>query len=83
ALIFRYMLAGAAVPPELLQPIKKSLFHSSPYFLHHSLQHYQPAARKFLLLSSPTTRVLSDGGKPPLNGSVNVTLGGGFAAVLP
>ncbi|KAL1313856.1 hypothetical protein HN51_040622 [Arachis hypogaea] len=44
ALIFRYMLAGAAVPPELLQPIKKSLFHSSPYFLHHSLQHYQPAA---------------------------------------
>ncbi|XP_021908703.1 growth-regulating factor 3 isoform X2 [Carica papaya] len=46
ALIYRYMLAGAAVPPELLQPIKKSLLHSSPYFLHHPLQHYahyQPA----------------------------------------
>ncbi|KAK7284895.1 hypothetical protein RJT34_19649 [Clitoria ternatea] len=43
ALIFRYMLAGAAVPPELLQPIKKSLLHSSNYFLHHPLQHYQPA----------------------------------------
>ncbi|KAG6690280.1 growth-regulating factor 3-like isoform X2 [Carya illinoinensis] len=39
ALIFRYLVAGAAVPPELLQPIKKSLLHT-PYFLHHSLQHY-------------------------------------------
>ncbi|XP_028782332.1 growth-regulating factor 3 [Neltuma alba] len=38
ALIFRYMLAGAAVPPELLLPIKKGLFHSAPYFLH-----YQPS----------------------------------------
>ncbi|KAE9585404.1 hypothetical protein Lal_00018322 [Lupinus albus] len=47
ALIFRYMLAGAAVPHELLQPIKKSLLYSptTPYFLHHhSIQHYQPAA---------------------------------------
>ncbi|XP_009365360.1 growth-regulating factor 3 isoform X1 [Pyrus x bretschneideri] len=46
ALIFRYMVAGAAVPPELLQPIKKSLLHSAPYFLHHPLQqfpHFQPA----------------------------------------
>lgn len=43
ALIFRYMLVGASVPPELLQPIKKSLLHSSPYFLHH----YQPTACKF------------------------------------
>ncbi|EEF28270.1 conserved hypothetical protein [Ricinus communis] len=46
ALIYRYMLAGAAIPPELLQPIKKSLLHSPPYFLHHPLQHYsyyQPA----------------------------------------
>ncbi|KAK6943993.1 Glutamine-Leucine-Glutamine, QLQ [Dillenia turbinata] len=45
ALIFRYMLAGAAVPPELLQPIKKSLLSSS-YYLHHPLQqysNYQPA----------------------------------------
>ncbi|KAF7818756.1 growth-regulating factor 3 [Senna tora] len=37
ALIFRYMLAGATVPPELLLPIKKSLLHSSPYF-----PYYQP-----------------------------------------
>ncbi|XP_058740789.1 growth-regulating factor 3 isoform X2 [Vicia villosa] len=44
ALIFRYMLVGASVPPELLQPIKKSLLHSSPYFLHHPLQHYHPTA---------------------------------------
>lgn len=47
ALIFRYMLAGAAVPQELLQPIKKSLMHN-PYFLHHPLQHYphyQPACK--------------------------------------
>ncbi|XWS43450.1 hypothetical protein CRYUN_Cryun16bG0104900 [Craigia yunnanensis] len=46
ALIYRYMLAGAAVPAELLQPIKKSLLHSPTYFLHHPLQHYshyQPA----------------------------------------
>ncbi|XP_038904057.1 growth-regulating factor 3 isoform X2 [Benincasa hispida] len=43
ALIFRYMLAGAAVPPELLHPIKKSLLSSSsttPFFLHHPLQHF-------------------------------------------
>ncbi|KAK4582907.1 hypothetical protein RGQ29_025893 [Quercus rubra] len=36
---------STTVPPELLQPIKKSL-HISPYFLHHPLQHYphfQPA----------------------------------------
>ncbi|XVE61528.1 hypothetical protein DITRI_Ditri06bG0047500 [Diplodiscus trichospermus] len=38
-LIYRYMLAGTAVPPELLQQIKKSLFQS-PTFLHHPLQHY-------------------------------------------
>ncbi|EOA28925.1 hypothetical protein CARUB_v10025172mg [Capsella rubella] len=50
ALIYRYMLAGATVPQELLSlllPIKKSLLHLSPsYFLHHPLQHlphYQPA----------------------------------------
>ncbi|PKI36179.1 hypothetical protein CRG98_043437 [Punica granatum] len=40
ALIYRYMMAGATVPPELLQPIKKSLLlHSSPYFLH---SHFPP-----------------------------------------
>ncbi|CAL0309934.1 unnamed protein product [Lupinus luteus] len=47
ALIFRYILAGAVVPQELLQSIKKSILHSptSPYFIHHhSLQHYQPTA---------------------------------------
>ncbi|XP_062117533.1 growth-regulating factor 4-like [Humulus lupulus] len=47
ALIFRYMLAGATVPPELLQHIKKSFnLLTTPYFLHHSLQpypHYQPS----------------------------------------
>ncbi|KAG2285465.1 hypothetical protein Bca52824_045069 [Brassica carinata] len=44
ALIYRYMLAGAAVPQELLLPIKKSLLHLSPsYFLHQHLPHYQPA----------------------------------------
>lgn len=52
ALIYRYMLAGAAVPPELLHPIKKSLLHS-PYFLHDPLQHhypqYYPAACEFLI----------------------------------
>ncbi|XVE96481.1 hypothetical protein REPUB_Repub02eG0225600 [Reevesia pubescens] len=46
ALIYRYMLAGAAVPPELLQPIKRSVLHPPAYFVHHPLQHYshyQPA----------------------------------------
>ncbi|KAF5737473.1 Growth-regulating factor 3 isoform 2 [Tripterygium wilfordii] len=46
ALIYRYILAGAAVPPELLNTFKKSLLHSAPYFLHYPLQHYshyQPA----------------------------------------
>ena len=52
ALIFRYMLAGAAVPQELLQPIKKSL-HAT-YFLHHPLQHYphyQPACKSLRRLN--------------------------------
>ena len=53
ALIYRYMLAGAAVPQELLLPIKKSLLHLSPsYFLHHPLQHlphYQPACESISL----------------------------------
>ncbi|KAL5545910.1 hypothetical protein UlMin_005597 [Ulmus minor] len=46
ALIYRYFVAGAAVPQELLQPIKKSLLHTTPYFFHNPLQHYphyQPA----------------------------------------
>ncbi|KAL5060196.1 hypothetical protein RYX36_031800 [Vicia faba] len=47
-----YMLVGASVPPELLQPIKKSLLDSSPYFLHH----YHPTACKF----HTTTNTLSN-----------------------
>ncbi|XP_028784770.1 growth-regulating factor 3 isoform X2 [Neltuma alba] len=43
ALIFRYMLAGAAVPPELLHPIKKSLLQSPSYFLQH-YPSYDPAS---------------------------------------
>ncbi|KAJ4895704.1 Growth-regulating factor 4 [Raphanus sativus] len=43
ALIYRYMLAGASVPQELLLPIKKSLFHQSPLnFLQHPLPHNFP-----------------------------------------
>ncbi|KAJ0241614.1 Growth-regulating factor 4 [Hirschfeldia incana] len=43
ALIYRYMLAGASVPQELLLPIKKSLFHQTPLnFLQHPLQHNFP-----------------------------------------
>ncbi|KAB2087145.1 hypothetical protein ES319_A04G082400v1 [Gossypium barbadense] len=45
-LIFRYMLAGAAVPPQLLQSIENTtILHSPSYFLHHPLRHfshYQP-----------------------------------------
>lgn len=51
ALIFRYMLAGTSVPPELLQPIKKSLLHSPSFFLHHPLQHYQPTCKLLLCFS--------------------------------
>ncbi|KAL0344767.1 UNVERIFIED_CONTAM: Growth-regulating factor 3 [Sesamum radiatum] len=48
ALIFRHMIAGAAVPPELLHLVKKSLINSSSsqYYLSHSLHQcypYQPA----------------------------------------
>ncbi|PSS02632.1 Growth-regulating factor like [Actinidia chinensis var. chinensis] len=49
ALIFRHMLAGACVPPELLnQLVKKSRLSSSSlsptyYHLPHPLQHYHPA----------------------------------------
>lgn len=48
ALIYKYMTHGVVVPPELLQPIKKSLLQSSPYFLQHPIQHYsyyQPACK--------------------------------------
>ncbi|PSR98497.1 Growth-regulating factor like [Actinidia chinensis var. chinensis] len=49
ALIFRHMLAGACVPPELLNLVKKSLLSSSSslsptyYHLPHPLQYYHPA----------------------------------------
>ncbi|KAJ4970670.1 hypothetical protein NE237_003769 [Protea cynaroides] len=46
ALIFKYMLAGSAIPPELLYPIKKSLLSGTSCYLHHpyhQCQHYQPA----------------------------------------
>jgi len=52
ALIYRFMLAGAAIPAELLQPIKKTLLHSHspPYFLNHPLQlhcsYYQPSCKR-------------------------------------
>ncbi|KAJ8427441.1 hypothetical protein Cgig2_005285 [Carnegiea gigantea] len=47
ALIFKHMIAGAAVPQELLQLVKKSLLTSSasPFHnLHHYPPHFQPAA---------------------------------------
>lgn len=47
ALIFKHMIAGAAVPQELLQLVKKSLLTSSAspfYNLHHYSPHFQPAA---------------------------------------
>nr|GMC79569.1 growth-regulating factor 3-like [Ipomoea batatas] len=41
ALIFRHIIAGAPVPPELLHLVKKSLFNSaSPYYFPHPLHHY-------------------------------------------
>ncbi|XP_052172087.1 growth-regulating factor 3-like [Diospyros lotus] len=44
ALIYRHMLAGVAVPPELLHLVKKSLLNTSsplsPYYLHPPLQPY-------------------------------------------
>ncbi|KAL3532059.1 hypothetical protein ACH5RR_005580 [Cinchona calisaya] len=56
ALIFRHMLAGAAVPPELLHLVKKSLINSSyhhhPYYLPHPLHHYPPHLQPAALLQS-------------------------------
>ncbi|KAL2481256.1 Growth-regulating factor 4 [Abeliophyllum distichum] len=48
ALIFKHMIAGAAVPSDLLHLVKKSLINSppSPYYLSHhhahALHHYHP-----------------------------------------
>ncbi|CAO2839382.1 unnamed protein product [Amaranthus hypochondriacus] len=46
ALIYRHMVAGASVPPELLQLVKKSLITSSAasYYLHQYSPHFQPTA---------------------------------------
>ncbi|XP_074311983.1 growth-regulating factor 3 [Silene latifolia] len=44
ALIYRHMVAGATIPPDLLYLVKNSLVSSSPYYLHHYPPHFQPAA---------------------------------------
>ncbi|KAK9734216.1 hypothetical protein RND81_04G123400 [Saponaria officinalis] len=46
AVIYRHMVAGAAIPPELLYLVKKSLLTSpsSPYYLHHYPPHFHSAA---------------------------------------
>ncbi|KAL7133554.1 hypothetical protein ABFS83_12G148700 [Erythranthe nasuta] len=44
ALIFRHMIAGATVPPELLHLVKKSIIvNYPPSSYHHYYPHYQPA----------------------------------------
>ncbi|KAL7092201.1 hypothetical protein ACP275_12G151100 [Erythranthe tilingii] len=43
ALIFRHMIAGATVPPELLHLVKKSIIVNYPPSYHHYYPHYQPA----------------------------------------
>ncbi|KAF9596818.1 hypothetical protein IFM89_013604 [Coptis chinensis] len=44
ALIFKYMLAGASVPAQLIESVKRSLPYNKPAcYLHHPLhQHFQP-----------------------------------------
>ncbi|XP_039121438.1 growth-regulating factor 4-like isoform X1 [Dioscorea cayenensis subsp. rotundata] len=39
ALIYKYMLAGAPVPLDLILPIRKSLLSAHPYYHHHQLQY--------------------------------------------
>ena len=48
ALIYKYMMAGAPVPLELILPLKRSLVSSSPY---HHYQHFQTSS-EFLCLDS-------------------------------
>ncbi|KAG6496516.1 hypothetical protein ZIOFF_044383 [Zingiber officinale] len=44
ALIYKYMLAGASVPMELILPIKRSLLGASPYFHYPEFYHHlQPS----------------------------------------
>ncbi|XP_059669426.1 growth-regulating factor 4-like [Cornus florida] len=49
-MIFRHMLAGASIPPELLHLLHNSLLNSTtttttppPYYLHYPPRHYQPS----------------------------------------
>ncbi|KAG9134619.1 hypothetical protein Leryth_000950 [Lithospermum erythrorhizon] len=51
ALIYRHMLAGSPIPPELLHLVKKSLLASSPYYLPNNIQHY-PYFHQSVLLQS-------------------------------
>ncbi|KAI4378679.1 hypothetical protein MLD38_016124 [Melastoma candidum] len=51
ALIYRYMLSGATVPPELLHPIKKSLPHQPTSFFHDD--HHQPHLQCYLHYPQP------------------------------
>ncbi|KZV48445.1 growth-regulating factor 3 [Dorcoceras hygrometricum] len=61
ALIFRHMIAGAAVPQELLHLVKKSLIASpSSYYLSHSLQHHYPHYQPALVQSGYWGRAAMD-----------------------
>ena len=56
ALIFRHMVAGAAVPPELLRLVKKSLIHPPSYFLNTNYSYYhQPLCKQSYLLNYPSS----------------------------
>ncbi|XP_057777812.1 growth-regulating factor 3-like isoform X2 [Salvia miltiorrhiza] len=44
ALIFRHIMGGAAVPPELLHLVKKSLVGSPAYYLCNPLHYYHPSS---------------------------------------
>ncbi|XP_073158466.1 growth-regulating factor 3 isoform X2 [Henckelia pumila] len=62
ALIFRHMIAGAAVPQELLHLVKKSLIAAPPpsYYLSHSLNQYYPHYQPSLLQSGYWGRASMD-----------------------
>ncbi|XP_075510042.1 growth-regulating factor 3 [Primulina tabacum] len=62
ALIFRHMIAGAAVPQELLHLVKKSLIASpsSSYYLANSLHQYYPHYQPALLQSGYWGRAAMD-----------------------
>ncbi|GAA0143826.1 hypothetical protein LIER_04419 [Lithospermum erythrorhizon] len=60
ALIYRHMLAGSPIPPELLHLIKKSLLASSPYYLPNNIQHYPYFHQSILLQSGYWGRAAMD-----------------------